>query len=99
MVMGSNVGITIWTGTAFDCSDRNDQIVLLHSRFMFGGTFDTCNNRAIVVRSLGVEDSYYTSQLNVTISSALNGRNITCISDHVSRQIVQFTTTIKTGIA
>ena len=43
------------------------------------GTLKTCNNGAIVGRSLRVEDnSSYTSQLNVTVSSDMFGESIEC---------------------
>ena len=57
------------------------EIVLLHSHFVSDtGTFKTCNNGAIVGRSFRVEDnSSYTSQLNVTVSSDMIGESIECV--------------------
>ena len=71
---------TVWQGSAFECSNSGDEIVLLHSRFT-SGDHKTCNSGAIVGRSLRVEDNYYTSQLIVTVSPELIGRNISCAYD------------------
>ena len=81
-VIGGDGGVTIWTGTAFDCHDRNDEIILLHGGFMSSnGTYSECNNGAIMARSLGVKGSNYTSQLTVSVTSDLNGKTIMCIYD------------------
>ena len=71
-------GNTIWSGTAFDCSSKSDEIILRHSQFGIG-TFGNCNDGAITAQSLGVVDSScYSSQLNVTVSSDMNNQNIQC---------------------
>ena len=73
------LGSTLWIGTAFDCTDRGNEILLRHRRFTTGGVNGTCNNGAIVGRSLEVVDNCYTSQLNVTVSSNLNNKTIVCV--------------------
>ena len=72
-------GVTIWTGTALDCPYH---IALRHSQFSSTyGVFATCNNGAIVARSLSVEGNNYTSQLNVTFNSNTAGKTIMCLHD------------------
>ena len=55
---------TLWTGSAFDCLHIYNEIVLLHSRFVYGES-GYCNNRAIVARSISVEGS---DKASLTIS-------------------------------
>ena len=76
-----------------------EYITLLHSCFsLSGGTSGECNDGAFVGQSLRVEDNYYTSRLNVTITPDMTGRSITCIHDNgtttdiISRQTI--TTTV-----
>ena len=94
-MLGSAGGATIWMGTAFDCP--NNEITLLHSLFKLShGSYGYCNNRAIVATSLAVEDSHYTSQLNVTLTYDVIGKTITCINQlNLTSEVVQFSTTIK----
>ena len=100
-VLSSAGGATVWMGTALDCPYYNE-ITLLHSLYKSGrGAFGSCNDRAIVAQSLGVEDSYYTSQLNVTVTSNTIGKTIICENAlNLTNSVVQFSTTIKniTGI-
>lgn len=80
--MGTPGGSTVWTGTAFQCPDTQDAITLLHSRFMspeFTSKVYMCNNGAIVARILGVEGSYYSSQLNITVTSYMAGKTVMCL--------------------
>ena len=78
--MGMPGGSTVWQGEAID--SHNSEITLLHSRFTSpDGTTGECNDGdivALIMRSLGVEDNLYTSQLRVTVSAAITGKNITC---------------------
>ena len=70
-------GSTLWEGSAFECNENGDGILLRHERFATGVS-GTCNNGAIVGRSLEVVDDCYTSQLNVTVSSDLNNKTLVC---------------------
>ena len=73
-------GTTLWEGTAFDCPSTMNEIILRHSQFsMPGGTSKGCNHRAIMGRSLRVENNHYTSQLNVTVSASLNNKTVQCV--------------------
>lgn len=97
--MGTIIGNTVWTGTAFSCNDGSNEIALLHSRYASSnGAVGVCNNGVIVARSLRVEDGYYTSQLNVSVTADIAGKTVVCLHDNVSSQIVQFSNTITTGI-
>ena len=75
-VRGGLADFTVWTGTGLDC-----EIVLLHIRFA-NGVSATCNNGAIVARSLSVVGNNYTSQLNVTLNSETTRKTIECLYDN-----------------
>ena len=94
MVLGSAGGATVWMGTAFDCA-TND-ITLLHSAYKSErGAFGECNYGAIMARSLGAEDNYYISQLNVSVNSDFTGKTIICVNIlNLTSQMVQFSMTI-----
>ena len=94
-MLGSVGGATVWSGTAFDCP--NNEITLLHSVFKSGHrAFGICNNGAILAWSLQVVDSYYTSQLKVTLTSDVVGKTIMCINVfNLTSEVVHFATTIE----
>ena len=71
-------GYTVWRGSAFDCQLSGNEILLLHSNFV-GGTVRTCNNGKIVGRSLGVTNNCYASQLDVNITTEMEGRTVECV--------------------
>ena len=73
-------GITLWTGTAFSCSGSTNDISLRHTQFNSGAS-GSCNNDALMAKSIGVTNDCYTSQLNVTVSSTLNNKTIQCTHD------------------
>ena len=81
---------TVFQGNALNCGATNDEITLLHSRFnTTSGTDGSCNDGAIVARSVNVESNCYTSTLNVTfISPTLIGRMIKCIKDDGTTSIL-----------
>ena len=97
-LMGTPGGVTVWQGEAFDC--QNSEISLLHGLFTSqDGATGECNDGDIVARSLGVEDNHYTSQLRVTVSTAITGKTITCVYDTSSgNSLPQFNITIPTLI-
>ena len=70
----TGVGSTVWRGSAFNCP--LGEIVLRHSEFI--DSTGTCSDGAIVARGVSVDDNRYTSRLNVTQSSSLNGESIVC---------------------
>jgi hypothetical protein len=71
-------GNTQWGGTAFDCPDTSNEIVLSHTFYASEGTRGVCNNGAATGRSLGVIDrNCYTSQLNITVQKTTS--TVQCI--------------------
>ena len=74
-----------WIGSAFDCKQSNDEILLLPNDDIMSRP-RTCNNGSIVVQSFRFDPDTnntftYTSQLNVKINSNIAGKNITCVFD------------------
>ena len=95
-------GITVWTGTAFDCR-TNNEIVLHHSQFE-SGVVGECNNGMIIGRNLyrtfdGL-NSTFTSQLTVHLplpnatGNTLKGKAVQCIYDDDLREMSIGTYTI-----
>ena len=77
-VEGTILGYTVWRGSAFDCT--NEEMSLRHRHFTSeSGVAGQCNNGSIVGQSLGVQDGQYTSQLNVTVTADIIGKNIECV--------------------
>ena len=69
---------TIWRGTAFNCSDTGNEILLAHRRF--GTSFtESCSNNALVGEGIASNGNEYTSQLSVMANSDLNGTTIECV--------------------
>ena len=85
-------GGTVWTGSAFDCQAH--EIFLPHFQFLGDGIYRTCNNGAIVARSLSVEGNNYTSQLNVTITPDTVGKTIECHNDNGIHVYTHFSSAI-----
>lgn len=89
---------TVWRGSAFDCPSSGGEIVLRHSQVASGGAVGVCNNGAIVGQGVSVVDNCFTSQLNVTLSSRLNGKSVECAHFNnvntavVSNSLVNITT-------
>ena len=72
----SGSGTTIWDGSAFRCP--GDRVILRHSQFK-SGTSDSCNGGEIVGHSIGVVGNVcFTSQLNVTVGSNMDGETVSC---------------------
>ena len=69
--------VTVWQGSAFNCSSSSNGITLIHPRYtMPSGTSDTCGDLSAM--SIGVVGSNYTSRLTVTANPGLNGTLINC---------------------
>ena len=76
-------GTTVWQGSALNCENTVNTILLLHSRFTSDdGTSSTCNNGDIVGQSLRFENGLYTSQLKVKVRPDLIGRTVECHYDN-----------------
>ena len=100
-VNGSNGEVTVWRGDAFDC----EEITLLHSDSLmkknhYGNSVGkACNNGTITAQLESSNTSnprLYVSQLNVVITSDMNGTNIVCMYDngtastHVGEYVIIF---------
>ena len=82
-VSGGDKDTTVWQGTAFS-GCNNDEITLIHNRFgRVRGASGVCNNGAITGWSVRVENnSSFISQLEVTITAEMIGKNIICNRDN-----------------
>lgn len=82
-VVGVVGGSTQWNGDAIrQCSMP---AFLRHRGFITGTTEPiVCNSGDLVIQKIGVENSCYTSQLNVLFNSSLIGRTVTCAYDNGS---------------
>ena len=80
--MGGHGGSTIFRGRSFkfiNCTGNIDRLALPHSQFNHPqGTKTSCNNGAIIARSLHGGNGTYTSQLSITVTSELIGDAIEC---------------------
>ena len=87
---------TLWTGTAFHCPGRGDQIDLSHARFESGKATGECE--MITGRSLNrtfdSPNSNFTSQLTIPLpllndtSNTLDGRTVECARLSDSKDVV-----------
>ena len=82
-------GTTAWFGSAFNCSNFENQIYLHHDQFSDGGAYGSCNNGSIVARGVSVEGNSYTSQLNVTVMSDKAGMTAGCYYYNGSNSFVE----------
>ena len=90
-------GATVWTGTAFDCS--NNEIAILHSSSSTGVEI-TCNDGAIVGRLIRAENNTYISQLTVSVSAQMVDTNISCSHDSRGTHLIDsLLLTLTTGNA
>ena len=98
------VGSTVWSGTAFDCPERGNEILLRHSQFESGGAVGECNNGMIIGhfhnRTFDGLNSKYTSQLTIQLPSlnatnnTLEEKTVECIYDNGTTVTVIDTHTI-----
>lgn len=83
-------GYTVWRGSAFDCNNSGNEIILLHSNYA-SGTVRTCNDGQVVGRSLGVTNRCYNSQLNVNVTMKLEGKTVECVYESgTSTELIGF---------
>lgn len=83
---------TVFRGSGFNsyCFNSNNEITLLHSRFpqsndsdaRLNATGTSCNNGAIMARSVKVENGTYISRLDITFNNKLYGKTISCFYDN-----------------
>ena len=93
--MGGPGQATFWTGTAFNCISKHNEISLGHGRFLSAA--GECNKGAIVARSVSVQNSLYTSQLNVTVTPDIAGKTIMCLRDNLYNITLHLPTVIPTA--
>jgi hypothetical protein len=95
-------GNTIWNGTAFYCPSKSNETILRHSQFStLSGTSGSCNDRTVIrAQSLGTINRCFSSQLNVTVTSDLNGTTIRCShsSDRIEK-IGEIVLSVATGMS
>ena len=76
-------GATVWRGSAFNCPALGNEITFFPNRFDIE-TMLICNSGAIVGRTISAENDIYTSQLTVSVSAEIIGKNISCFHDRPS---------------
>ena len=99
--MSDLVGATVWTGTAFDCPETENQLTFVHIRDRFTDTYKGCNGGAIRGRGLRIEENGYTSQVNIRVDRCMDGRSVECFqyeSDMGLMLIGNFSITITSGM-
>lgn len=97
-------GNTIWNGSAFNCPSNSDssnnQILLRHSGFGIGSnSMGICNGGAITGEGVSSKGGYFTSQLNVIVSSNLVGQQVSCYHENGSAELLVGTATIELSSA
>ena len=71
-----NVGATVWRGSAIECPETNHELIFLHLiRFT---DIRGCNGGAIIGRGIRIDNMCFTSQLNITVDSSMDGKSIEC---------------------
>ena len=82
-ISGHAGGLTVWEGSALDCESTQNEIRLLHGRFVSEDqrAYGTCNDGAVEGQSVKVEGDAYTSRLTVNVGSEMIGRSIECVYD------------------
>ena len=93
-------GATVWTGTAFDCPETEDQLTFVHIRDRFNDTYRGCSGGAISGRGLRVEESGYTSQVNITVDDYMDGRSVECfyVNDMGKTLLANYSIMVTSGI-
>ena len=86
----SGGSITVWRGNAFNCSEM--QINLFHDA-RFGPTFDHCGT--LLATIVNINNSEYTSQLNLTATADINGATLMCTVSGNNQE--EFNDTISVG--
>lgn len=83
--------LTVFRGSLLNCSNTNNEITLLHSRFnTTSGTNGTCNNGRILGYSLpdNTSSNCYISQLCITVTPDIIGKTIECAYDNGTTEII-----------
>ena len=78
-------GSTVFEGDLLNCSNSDNTVTLLHSRFdTLNGAKGICNNGKVLAHSLSVNISSncYTSLLCIMVSPDMVGITIRCVHDN-----------------
>ena len=80
-VFGGDTSITVWGGSAFNCTDRLNEISLLNNQFGLESAKGECNDGALIAYGIQAAKNCYTSRLDVRLSADLHGQTINCSVD------------------
>lgn len=75
----------MWRGSAFQCPNKVNEIILRHSQFAPGQASGFCGDGVVRITGVGFENvtnDQFISQVNVTTYADLNGRTIECAHDN-----------------
>jgi hypothetical protein len=72
---------TVWRGSAFDCGQASNDIILRHSR---SNSVGVCNNGRLVAQIVEAFNGTFTSQLNITVIEDMNNKTIKCAVEYVN---------------
>ena len=89
VINGTNEGTTVWKGAALQDTCMLPEILLLHREFE--GTFgdsECTGGGTIAWRTLGIENNFYRSQLNITYMTDLIGKAVVCAYDTIVDEII-----------
>ena len=87
-------GVTLWRGSAFDCTSKQNSIALRHSQFENRTVMEMCNDGAVIGHSIGKTsvglDFEFTSQLiiRLDVDATLDGRTVECAYDNNTDDIL-----------
>ena len=70
--------VTVWSGSAFQCSGTNNQISLLQRVTGLSQPFIPVSCGSLSAVTTNVTSSYYTSVLTIPAVQALNGTTVMC---------------------
>lgn len=64
------------------------EIILFHNQFASQRASGTCNNGAVIGRSIGTVNNSYTSELIIYVTPALDRRQVVCSMDNGTEFLV-----------
>ena len=72
------------------------EIILFHNQFASQRASGTCNNGAVIGRSIGTVNNSYTSELIIYVTPALDRRQVVCSMDNGTEFLVDTATLLIT---
>ena len=86
--VAAKVGATIWRGTAIDCPEIDDEIILHHRPQEFTETI-ACDIRPISAHGVRIGEGGYISRLNIMISDfSIDNESVQCIYSNGTSTVV-----------